>query len=57
MPEMYLKRYGFTYSSYWPCTKDKKIIQTFQETGDLRKIYENKLDVGCFRHDMGYGNF
>lgn len=32
-------------------------IQTFNETGDLRYIYRNELDKGCFLHDMAYWDF
>ena len=32
-------------------------INKFKETGDSRYIYENKLDKGCFQHDIAYGDF
>ena len=32
--------------------KEKK--QKFKETGDLRYIYQNELDIACFQHDMVY---
>ena len=33
MPEMNLRRSGFTYCAYGPFTKNKEIIQKFKETG------------------------
>ena len=33
---MHLKQPGFTYSACGPFTKNKKRIQKFKETGDLR---------------------
>ena len=35
--------------------KEKK--QKFKETGDLRYIYQNELDIACFQHDMVYADF
>ena len=35
--------------------KEKK--QKFEETGDLRYIYQNELDIACFQHDMVYVDF
>ena len=32
-------------------------MQKFQETGDSRYIYQNKLDKACFQHDMACGGF
>ena len=57
MPEMYLKQVGFTCSACGPFTKNKERIQKFKETGDLRYIYQIKLDKAFFQHDMVYGNF
>ena len=54
MPEMRLKQPRFTYSAFGPFTKNKERIQIFKETGDLRYIYQNKLDKACFQHDMAY---
>ena len=39
------------------CTKNKKRIQKFKETGDTSYIYKNELDKACFQHDMAYGDF
>ena len=36
---------------------NKKIIQKFKKTEDLRNIYWNKLDKTCFQHEMTYGDF
>ena len=57
MPEMHLKRPGFTYSAWGPFTKNKERIQKFKETGDKDYIYKNELDKACFQHDIAYGDF
>ena len=57
MPETHLKQSGFTYSACGPFTKDKEKIRKFQETGDLRYIYQNELHKSCFQHDMACGDF
>ena len=57
MPEMLLKQPGFTYSACGPFTKNKKRIQKFKGTVDLRYIYKNELDKACFQHDVAYGDF
>ena len=57
MPEMHLKKPGFTYSACGPFTKNKERIQRFKETGDTSYIYKNELDKACFQHDMAYGDF
>ena len=57
MLEMHLKQPGFTYSACGPFTKNKKRIQKFKETVDLRYIYKNELDKACFQHDVAYGDF
>ena len=57
MSEMHLGQPGFTYSVCGPITKNKERIQKFNETGDLRYIYQNKLDKTYFQHDMAYGDF
>ena len=43
MPETYLQQPGFTYSACQLFSKNKKRIQKFIETGDLRYIYQNEL--------------
>ena len=57
LPEMHSSQLGFMYSAYGSFTKNKERIQKFKETGDLRYIYQNKLDKACFQHDMRYGDF
>ena len=57
MPEMHLEKPGFTYSACGLFTKNKKRIQTFNQTGDSRYFYKNELDKACFQHDMAYGDF
>ena len=57
MPEMHLRRPGFTNSACGPFTKTKGRIQKFKQTGDSRYVYKNELDKACFQHDMAYGDF
>ena len=57
VPEMHLRKPGFTYSACGPFTKNKEKMQEFKQTGDSRYIYRNKLDKACFQHDMAYGGF
>ena len=56
-PEMHLRQPGFTYSACRPFTKIKERIEKFSETGDLKYMYQNKLDKACFQHRMAYGDF
>ena len=55
MPEMHLKKPGFTYSACDPFTRNKERIENFIETENTDFIYKNKLDKACFEHDMAYG--
>ena len=55
MPEMHLKKPGFTYSACGAFIKNKERIQKFKETGHSRYIYENELGKACSQHDIGYG--
>ena len=55
MPEMHLRKPGFTYSACGPFTKNKQRIQKFLQIGDTNYIYKNELDKACFEHDMVYG--
>ena len=57
VPEIHLRQPGFEYSACGPFTKNKERIQKFEETGDSRYIYQNKLDKACFQHVMAYGDF
>ena len=54
MPEMHLKKAGFTYRACGPFTKDKEKIEKFMQTGNTNFIYKNELDEACFQHDMAY---
>ena len=55
MPEMHLKKPGFTYSACGPFTQNKERIEKFMQTGNTDFIYRNELDKACFQHDMAYG--
>ena len=57
MPEMHLRRPGFTYSAGRIFMKNKERIQKIKETGDSQYIYQNELDRACFQHGMAYGDF
>ena len=57
MPEMHLRKSGFTFSTCGPFTKNKEQIQKFVQTGDANYIYKNDLDKACFLHDMAYGKY
>ena len=57
MPEMHLKQPRFTYSASGPFTKNKKRIQNFKETKDIKYSYRNEPDKACFQYDMAYGDF
>ena len=52
-----LKQPWFVNSAYGSFIKNKKQIQKLKDTGDLRFIYQNKVDKQCFQNDMAYGNF
>ena len=52
IPEMTLRRPGFTYSACGSFTENKERIKGFKQTGDSRYIYQNKLDKASFQHDM-----
>ena len=43
MSALHLRQPGFTYSACGPFTKNKERIKKFQETGDSRYSYQNKL--------------
>ena len=58
MPEMHLRDPVVSnYSVCGPFTKNKKRIQKYMQTGDIRYIYKNELDKARFQHDMAYGDF
>ena len=48
MPEMYLKRPGFTYSACGLFTKNKERIEKFMQTGNTNFIYKNELDKAWY---------
>ena len=54
IPEMHLKKPGFTYSACGPFTKNKERTQRFMQTGNAGFIYRNEFDKACFQHDMAY---
>ena len=41
MPELHLKKPGFTYSAHGPFTKHRERIQKFRETDNLKYLYRN----------------
>ena len=51
MPELHLKQLGFTYNACGPFTKHRERIQKFREASNLKHLYRNELDKGCFVHD------
>ena len=55
IPEMHLKKPGFTYSACGPFTKNKERTEKFMQTGNTNFIYKNELDKACFLHDIAYG--
>ena len=57
MPEIHLRKPGFTYSAYGPFTKNKKQIQKFKETWDSKCIYQKEPGKACFQHDLPYRDF
>ena len=56
MPELDLRKQGFTYSACGPFTKHRKWIQKFRETSNLKHIYKNELNEGCFSYDAAYSD-
>ena len=55
IPEMHLKKIGFTYSACGPFAKNKETIEKFMQSRNTDFIYKNELDKACFQHDMAYG--
>ena len=51
MPELHLKKPGFTYRACGPFTKYLERTQKFGETGNLKHLYRNELDKASFAHD------
>ena len=56
MPEIHLRKLGFTYSAWGPFIKNKERMQELKETSDSRYIYQNELDKAYLQHSMAYGN-
>ena len=56
IPELHLKQPGFTYSTCGLFIKHCKRIKKFRETGDLKHLYGNELDIACFAHDAAYSD-
>ena len=56
MPEMHLRKPGFTCSACGPFTKNKERIQKFKGTRNSRYVYQNELDKAWFQHDKAYGD-
>ena len=54
MPEMHLRKPGFTYSACGPFTKHRERIQKFRETSNLKHLYRNESDKACFTRDAEY---
>ena len=48
IPDMHLKKPGFTYSTCGRFTKSKERIENFMQTGSTDFIYRNELDNTCF---------
>ena len=48
VPEMHLKQPGFTYSAWYPFTKNKERIEIFMQTWNKDFIYKNELNKACF---------
>ena len=55
LPEIHLRKPGFTYIACGTFNKNKERIKKFKEAGDSRCIYQNELYKACFQHDMAYG--
>ena len=47
MPEIHLKKPGFTQSACGKLTKNKERIKKVMQTGNTNYIYKNDLDTTC----------
>ena len=56
MPKMYTRQPEFTYSA-WSFTKKKKEYKNKKKARYSIYFYQNKIDKGCFQHDMAYRDF
>ena len=57
MSELYLGLLKLTHSAVRPLSKNRENNKKINETGDSRKIYQNKLDKTCFQDRMTDGDF
>ena len=57
MPEMHLRQPRFTYSVCGPFDKNKEGLKIFNETGDLRYIFQNELDKALLSTSYGLWGF
>ena len=57
MPEMHLRKPGFTYSASGKFTKNREGIQKFKYERGSRFIYQNELDKASFQHYKDYEDF
>ena len=48
IPDMHLKKPGFTYSTCGRFAKSKERIENVMQTGSTDFIYRNELDNTCF---------
>ena len=56
MPELDLKRPGFTYSACGPFTKHCERIRKFRETENLKQSCRNELDKARLAHYAAYSD-
>ena len=57
LPERQVRQPAFTCRAGTPFTKNNERIQIFNETGDLRYVYQNTPDKACFEYDIPHGDF
>ena len=56
MPELDLRKTGFSYSACGPFTKYCERIQKIRETDNFKHLYRNESDKACFAHDATYSD-
>ena len=52
MKELHLKQPGFIYGDCGPFTKHRERIYKFRERSNLKHLYRNEIDRGCFAHEL-----
>ena len=57
MPEMHIRKPGYTYSACGPFTKSKERIKKIKETERFKIYLSNELNKTCFQRDMASGGF